>query len=104
MSTIECNGVIWRTLCGIFNMTRDRFYYRSYWVNNKVIDVLYILDIDWLIFQDIDFSEAIVNKKVKKDLLKKMNLKIYPPRFCCEVADLTKGKGFFLDQNVYESH
>ena len=36
-----------------------------------------------------------MNKNAKKDLLKKMDLKKYPPRFSCEVADLTKRKRFF---------
>ena len=38
--------------------------------------------------------------QVKKDLLKNMDLKEYPPRFHYEVVDLTRSKKFFARPNI----
>ena len=41
-----------------------------------------------------------MDKQIKRDLLRRMNLREYPPRFCCEVVDVTRSKRFFAKPNI----
>ena len=43
----------------------------------------------------MNFHEAYKNTRGRKDLQQKIYLKKYPPRFNCEVLDLTKRLDFF---------